>query len=394
MVEYPRTLPIESIVAKRSIFLFGPRQTGKSTLLRKAFPNALYLDLLSKDVENLITRTPEKIEQIARAERKNQIIIDEVQKAPSILNEVHRLIEMNKNTRFILTGSSTRKIHQAGTNMLGGRAKILDLFPITYQEFIQSGDTRPPLQTLIQWGGLPSVLNSSEPHELLEDYVRSYIYGEIKSETHVRSLDNYARFLDSVALMNTEQMNFSEIASDAQLPVQTVKNYFQILEDTLLGKFLPSYRRTQKRKAVATSKFYLFDIGIAHAILTRWEIKKGTPEYGKALEHLIWRELTSYMGYNGNQFDLFYWRTSTQKEEVDFIVQKRGTQTPICAIEVKAKSHIAEKDLKGLQAFSEEFPTIKKIVVSLEMNKRVDSNENEIWPVLEFLEALWKNRIF
>lgn len=394
MIQYPRSIPLVAIAEKRHFFLFGPRQTGKSTLLREVFPNALYIDLLSKNEEDLVTRSPEKIEQIAKAEGKTLIIIDEVQKTPFILNEVHRLIEKHKDFRFILTGSSTRKFHQAGTNMLGGRAKILDLFPITYEEFIQSGDPRDPIETLLQVGGLPSALNSAEPRDVLEDYVQGYVYGEIKSETHIKSLDNYARFLDSAALMNAEQMNFAEIASDANLPTQTVKNYFQILEDTLIGNLLQPYRKTKKRKAVATAKFYLFDIGITHAILSRWSIKQGTPEYGKAFEHLVWRELTSYIGYHGYQFDLFYWRTSSQKEEVDFIVQKKGEQSPICAIEVKAKKNIAEKEFKGLLAFAEDFPQVRKIVVSLESQKRIDSENNEVWPVKDFLAALWKNEIF
>jgi len=397
-VRYVRDIQLLQIAEKRSFFLFGPRQTGKSTLLKALFPSALYFDLLSKKTEELFTRSPEKLEQMAIASKTKQniiqIIIDEVPRAPHILNEVHRLIEEHKEFRFILTGSSTRKLHQARTNMLGGRASLLQLCPITFNEFVKSGDTRDPIQTLVQWGGLPPVLNSNQPKEILKDYIQGYIYGEIRSETNVRSLDNYARFLDSAALMNSEQINFSDIASDAQLPVQTVRNYFQILEDTLLGGLLPPYRRTKKRKAVTVPKFYLFDVGITNALLSRWEIKPGTPEYGNAFEQMLWRELTSYISYYGTDFELFYWRTKDQRNEVDFIVQQKGSRVPSCAIEVKAKNNILEKEQKGVLAFSEEFPKIRKIIVSFEPKKRITPSDLEIWPVVEFLAALWAGEIF
>ena len=175
-VRYVRDIQLLQIAEKRSFFLFGPRQTGKSTLLKALFPSALYFDLLSKKTEELFTRSPEKLEQMAIASKTKQniiqIIIDEVPRAPHILNEVHRLIEEHKEFRFILTGSSTRKLHQARTNMLGGRASLLQLCPITFNEFVKSGDTRDPIQTLVQWGGLPPVLNSNQPKEILKDYIQ------------------------------------------------------------------------------------------------------------------------------------------------------------------------------------------------------------------------------
>ncbi len=181
-------------------------------------------------------------------------------------------------------------------------------------------------------------------------------------------------------------------AAVAQLPVQTVKNYFQLLEDTLLGSLLPPYRKTIKRKAVATSKFYLFDPGVANVLLNRMTLKIGTPEYGKSFEHLVWRELSSYLGYHRSPFDLFYWRTSQQKEEVDFILHEKGSQGPALAIEVKSKRNVVQSDLRGLEIFAEEFPRVRKLVVSNESEKRLASGV-EIWPIAEFLTALWKKEL-
>jgi predicted AAA+ superfamily ATPase len=392
---YKRTLNLNQVIETKSLFLLGPRQTGKSTLIHSEVPAALFIDLLEADTFRTLLNRPELIREYIGAQKSKVITIDEIQKLPSLLDEVHRLIERDKTLRFILTGSSAKKLRRAGVNLLGGRARRLELHPITFSEFATETNTtvRESLLTLIQWGGLPSILTSKTPKEDLKDYVGTYLIEEIQAESHVRSLENFSKFLDASALVNTEQLNYSSLASDVGLPSKTVQEYFQLLDDTLIGKLLLPYRKTKNRKAMTSPKFYLFDVGVANAILGRWSLDQKTPEFGKAFEHLLWRELSSYISYMDSDIDIFYWRSSN-KFEVDFILQREGEKEPFCAIEVKAKSSINTKDFHGLLAFSEEFKNTRKIVISLETQLRKTTEGIEIWPAEQFLTELWKRSLF
>lgn len=390
---FQRTLNIKEVAENKSIFLFGPRQTGKSTLVRTTFPHCLMIDLLHSETFRALSANPERLREWVSAEHsktKNRIIVvDEIQKLPGLLDEIHSLMERDKELRFILTGSSARKLRRAGVNLLGGRARRLSLNPITSLEFLTDASQRNPLQTLVQWGGLPSILTSKTPSEDLEDYLGTYLREEIQAEAIVRSIESFSRFLNVAALVNAEQILFSNVASDSEVPARTVREYFQVLEDTLVGKLLPAFRQTKKRKAMGAAKFYFFDVGVANALLGRWSLKPGTPEYGKSLEHLVWRECESAISYFRIKTEISYWR-SLSKFEVDFIFLSEGAKTPFLAVEAKAKTSVGPHDLRGLLAFAEEYPKIRKVVVCLEPVRRNLENGIELWPAETFLTALWK----
>ncbi len=403
-----RCFNINKAIENKSIFLLGPRQTGKSTLIKKILSNALYLSLLHAQTYRLLAKNPEILKDWVKAHLQslshlrdvntpnkshNHVVavvaIDEIQKLPFLLDVVQELIEEHPHLRFVLTGSSARKLKKTGVNLLGGRARKYLLHPLTYNEFLPFANSQElqPFETLLQWGGLPSVVTAKSPKRELEDYGGLYLKEEIQAEAIVRSIGGFSRFIEVAALSNAEQILFSNIASDAEVPARTVREYFQVLEDTLVGKLLPAFQGTKTRKAMSAAKFYFFDVGLANALTYRFSLAKGTSEYGKAFEHLLWRELESAIHYFELDLEVQYWR-SLSKLEVDFIIYSLEKKEPILAIEAKAKSIISERDLKGLLAFSEEFSQIKKLVVSLEPRKRTLENEIEIWPVEEFLKNL------
>lgn len=394
---FPRSIPLRQVIEKRSVVLLGPRQTGKSTLLRQFAGISLYLDLLDNRTFRLLATHPEQLADLVRdtvlKHRKSTpviIFVDEIQKLPELLNEIHRLIELDKRLRFVLTGSSARKLRKQGTNLLGGRAWKQHLYPLTVREALAHPSKSISLSQLMKYGGLPSVLLSEDPEKDLEQYVGMYLKEEIQMEALTRSLTNFSRFLETAAISNAEQLVFNSVAGDAQLPTRTVQDYFAVLEDTLVGELLPAFQGTKKRKAMAASKFYFFDIGIAHALLNRWNLKAGTPEYGKAFEHLVYRELRSASGYGAIAGRLCYWR-SQSKQEVDFILD-RSNDKPL-AIEAKAKSHVLGKDLSGLRAFAEDFPRATKILVCEELLPRITEDNIHIVPLTNFVNSLWDGKL-
>lgn len=390
---YTRYLKLNEILERKSILLLGPRQTGKTTLISTLLSDATQINLLEGEFFNLLSAHPEKLREIVKASKTKKIVIDEIQKIPALLDEVHSLIEKDKTLRFLLTGSSARKLRIQGVNLLGGRARRLEMFPITYSEFLSHPTKRDPVSTLLQWGGIPSILESEEPIEDLKDYVGTYLKEEIQAEALVRSLQNFSRFLTIAATVNAEQVIYSNIASDSGLAASTVKEYFQILEDTLVGEQLLAFRATHKRKAMGSPKFYFFDVGVVNTLLGRFSLTQGSPEYGKCFEHLIWRELRSALGYLRSLAELSYWR-SLSKLEVDFIISESGQKNPLYAIEVKAKKSISTKDFKALNAFSEEYPQVRKMIICHEPIRRNTENSVEIWPVEDFLKALWNREFF
>ena len=372
---YSRILDLKSLLRHRSIFLFGARQTGKSTLLRSRFPEAVFFDLLEADTFRELSARPEYMRQTVPPGTK-LVVIDEVQKLPGILDEVHLMIERDKELRFILTGSSARKLKRGGANLLAGRAWLTHLHPLVFAE-IGSGR----LIERLNRGSLPAVLDSELPHEDLKAYVGTYLQEEIRAEGLTRSVENFSRFLEVAGACNGEQVNFTEVGSDAGVPPRTVREYFQILEDTLIAYLLPAYRKTVKRKPVATAKFYFFDIGVANTLLKRGEIVPGSDTFGRALEHLIFLELRAWLDYTRSDLPLTYWR-SRSRIEVDFVIGDK------IAIEVKGKPRVTRRDLKGLRALDEELQLKRKIVVCTEPRRREDDGI-EILPVEQFLEDLW-----
>jgi predicted AAA+ superfamily ATPase len=347
---YQRSVNIEETMKKRSILFLGPRQTGKSTLLRNLFPSALYINLLEGKtyfpLQNSSSFLQELVEMHLKKAGTPIVIIDEIQKIPELFDEVHNLIETYKELRFILTGSSARKLKRVGVNLLGGRAQLIRLYPITSHEIQTDRECSAKEYTsLLSTGGLPSILNSLEPFQELENYVGLYLREEIAAEALTRSVGSFARFLTTAASTNGEQVNYTSVSRDAQVPHRTIIEYYQILEDTFLGTLLPPFSGTKNRKAVTIPKFYFFDIGVANSLLGREHIKFGTPDYGRVLEHLVFCELTAWNSYHNAGYSLHYWRTGS-KLEVDFILQHKNGS--LIGIEVKGSGKVTPQDYKGL----------------------------------------------
>lgn len=383
MRHYKRLLDLRDDAKKKSLFLFSPRQTGKTTLLKETFPRSRFYNLLQSDVFLRLSQKPHLIREELPpkiAADAPPIIIDEIQKLPILLDEVHSMIE-DKGCRFILTGSSPRKLKRGSANLLGGRAWTRHLYPLTTHEI---GDY--DLNRLLNFGALPSIYESPDPDEDLAAYAGNYLQEEIQAEGAVRHVENFARFLKTAALVNTELLNFENVANDAQVPPRTVREYFLILQDTLIGTLLEPYRKTKARKAVSTAKFYFFDVGVCNFLAERRNVKPKTELFGKVLEHFIFTEMKACLDYAKDRRPLKFWRSRTGAE-VDFVI---GDDV---AIEVKASESVAEKHLKGIKFLNEEIKFKKNIVVSLDANPRIVQGI-EILPVREFLARLWGGEIF
>jgi predicted AAA+ superfamily ATPase len=374
-----RKLDVASVVAKKSCFLFGPRQCGKSSLVRKTLPDAHILDLLSGDTYTRLSRNPGYIEEICRDSRP--IVIDEIQKLPILLDEVHRLIE-TKGMKFLLTGSSARKLRKSGVNLLGGRARVRHLHPFSAAEL---GD-KFNLNYALNNGLIPGIWDSDDPEEDLAGYVSLYLEQEIMAEGATRNLPAFSRFLEVAALSNGEQINYQSISSDAQVPRSTIQEYFKILKDTLIATEVPVWKKGRSRKTVETSKFYLFDTGVTRRLQGRKSIVRGTPEYGYAFESWIMHELSAYLSACRRDSEISYWRTRTNLE-VDFIVNGE------IAIETKTTRNVVRDDLKGLRAIAEEGSFRQRIVVSDEpLEREVEGVLILPWKV--FIDRLWAGELF
>lgn len=377
---YHRKLQLAEIIATKSLFLVGPRMTGKSTLLREALPEALYLDLLDSDLFRRLSARPDYLRELVKNKSKT-VVIDEVQKLPEILDEVQRLIDQDKELRFALTGSSARKLKRGAANLLGGRALFLNLHPLVSPEI--GRETR--LLDRLNRGSLPAIIDSKYYERDLGAYVGVYLREEIQAEGLTRSIGNFGRVLETAALCNGQQVNFTQVGSDAQVPPRTVADYFQVFEDTLIGSILPSFRETKSRKAVAIPKFYFFDTGVARVLSRTGEIQKGSKAFGDAFEHLVYLEIKAYLDYSFSNARLSYWR-SESKIEVDFVVDNK------IAIEAKGTETVTSSHLKGLRALGEDFPNMQKIVVSMEPRPR-EVDGIRILPLDEFLKDLWSGNL-
>lgn len=376
---YTRLIDLK-FTANKSCFLFGPRQTGKSSLLKNCFPEASYIDLLKSDIYHRFSKSPQLLrEEVLVEDKSTLIIIDEIQRIPDLLNEVHLLIE--EGYRFILTGSSARKLRRGAANLLAGRARTRNLFPLVSHE-IDDFD----LLKVLNIGSIPSIYLSDEPLEDLDSYVGTYLREEISAEALTRGIQDFSNFLELAAIDNGELINFSNIASDVGLSANTIKNYYEILEDTLIGSLLPPYTKTIKRKAISKSKFYFFDIGVANFLAHRFTIKERSPLFGKCFEHFIYCELKAYLSYTKDKRRLRFWR-SKNGQEVDFII---GDEI---AIEVKSTQLVQRKHTKGLIAFSEEVTLEEKIIVSQDPKKRILDEGILVYPIQDFLDELWSGHL-
>ena len=372
---------ILQIINDESVFLFGARQTGKTTLLKKQFPNAIYFDLLQTDVLNRFRQRPALLrESLEQANDGALVIIDEIQQIPELLNEIHWLIT-NKQIRFILCGSSARKLKRQGVNTLGGRAVPQYLFPFVSCEIPDFNIDRA-----VNNGMIPRHYMKENPTSLLKAYVGVYLREEIQAESLVRNLTGFSRFLEIAAMTDGEMVNYLNIASDCGVSANTVKEYFQILEDTLVGYMIPAFTKKAKRKVVQSPRFYLFDVGVTNYLLGRTNLRRGTTDYGHAFEHIVIQELVAYLNYTDNPNKLSYWRTYTQVE-VDVILGDAKV-----AIEIKSVEEVLPKHLKGLKSFADEHPDCRRIIVSLDRFNRVVDGIEHIY-VYDFFKKLWSHDI-
>lgn len=380
MSSYPRQLNLPKLLKNKSFFLFGPRSTGKTTLIQEQLPNAQVYDLLDSETYARLLRRPKILEEELGTESK-VVVIDEIQKLPSLLDEVHRLIQKKKIT-FLLTGSSARKLKKGGANLLAGRAWEAQLMPLTSAEIPEFN-----LLKYLNRGGLPQVYDSKEPNEELESYVSTYLREEIQAESFTRNIQGFAEFLDLAALSNGEEINFERMSSDCQVSPSTLKNYFQILDDTLIGFQLKGFTKTKKRKAISRAKHFFFDIGVTNNLCKRGQIQAKSELFGKAFEHFIVLEARAYNSYFRKQMELTYWR-STSKMEVDLIIGGK------IAIEIKSTDLVQDKHLRGLRALMEEKMMSRYLVVSLDPRPRKTEDGIEIFGWKAFLADLWSGKLF
>jgi predicted AAA+ superfamily ATPase len=364
----------------QSIFFWGARQTGKSTLLKQLFSNALWFDLLLSDIYNRLLINPEYLRETILAQEKKLVIIDEIQRIPILLNEVHWLI-VNHDIQFILSGSSPRKIIRSGENLLGGRALRYELYPLTAHEIPNFN-----LLKALNNGLLPRHYLSENPKKMIAAYLGNYLQDEIVAEAKIRNVAVFSRFLHAAAFSHGEMVNYTSVAADCGVSATTIKEYFQILEDTMIGKFVPVYQKKAKRRVIKTPKFYFFDLGIVNHLLNRGKIEKGSDVFGHAFESFIYQELNAHKHYTGKEYLISYWRTASQLE-IDFVLGNHEV-----AIEVKSSDKISSKHLNGLNAFMEEYDVKKAIVVCNEPLPRLINNIH-VMPWQNFIQMLWDGKI-
>jgi len=378
-MEIQRQLQLVPLLAKKSFFLFGPRATGKTTLVRQQLAEkAFIIDLLDSRYFLRLSSNPHELESLIAARPADIYVIDEIQRIPELLNEIHRLIE-TRNLTFLLTGSSARKLRRGRANLLAGRVWNAGMFPLIYHE-IPDFD----LSRYLRYGGMPAVYLSAYPEEELDAYVNTYLKEEILAEWLIRRLPPFSRFLKTIALANSEMINFTKLANDCQVPPSTVTEYVGLLEDTLVGFLLPAWTESKKRKAIKTGKFYFFDPGITHMLAGTESLDRNSNLYGKSFEQFICMELRAYLSYRRKKLPLTYWR-SKSGHEVDFLI---GTRT---AIEVKASRKIGRNDFKGLNYLKEEGVFHNLILVSQDpVSTLTDSILTVPWQ--KFLSDLWKDK--
>lgn len=369
-----------------TFFLWGPRQTGKTTLLKHAYPGAVWIDLLKAEEYRRYVQNPEllRAELAERAPAGCHVVIDEVQKVPQLLDEVHWLHE-NRAFHFALCGSSARKVKRGQANLLGGRAIRYELFGLTAREI----GPACVLDRLLNHGYLPRMYESDRPQRLLNSYVADYLKEEVAAEGLVRNLPVFSEFLNIAALSDTELVNFSTIARDCGVSSHTIRGYFQILEDTLLGRWLPAYKKRPKRRLIGAPKFYFSDVGVVNHLARRGVVQPGSELYGKAFENWVFHELSAHNAYAEAFATLSYWRLASGIE-VDFIIHDMHV-----AIEAKASRRITDDHLRGLRHLVRDQPQVReRTVVCLEPKSRLTDDGIRILPAIEFCHRLERGDIF
>jgi len=336
--------------SNKSFFLFGPKGTGKTTWVKQTFPNAVYIDLLESRLFIDLLADPQRLENFIPTNFNNWVIIDEVQKIPELLNEVHRLIEKYKY-KFILTGSSARKLKRRGPNLLAGRALNYLMHPLTAIELGKDFN----LNHSLLYGQLPSVYVESNPKDYLESYIKTYLQEEILQEGLTRNLGVFSRFLEAASFSQASVLNVSEVSRECAVERKVVENYFVILEDLLLATRIPIFTKRAKRRLVAHPKFYFFDVGVYRTLRPMGPLDFPEEVKGISNESLFFQELNAINNYYGMGYKIYYWRTSNNLE-VDFVLYgERGLK----AFEIKRRGKISSSELRSLKAFLKDYPTSK-----------------------------------
>lgn len=361
----------------KSFFLFGPRGTGKTSWVKQNLPNSLYLDLLEAELYKDLLANPQRLEKIIPPNFAEWIVIDEVQKIPELLNEVHRLIE-KENYKFVLTGSSARSLRRRGVNLLAGRALTCHMHPLTAIELKQDFS----LERALLYGCLPAVFKEEKPQNYLTSYINTYLREEIQYEGLTRNLGNFTRFLESASFSQGAIVNFSAISRECSIPQKTVTGFFDILDDLLIGYRLPVFSKHTKRRLIAHPKFYYFDVGVYKAIRPKGPLDTYDMLDGLGLETLFLEELRAVNDYFELGFSLFYWHTS-DGQEVDFIVYgEKG----FFAFEIKHTRKPDLKDFRGLKAFHKDYP-MAKLYLLCNVTRREYHGNIEVIP---FVDALYE----
>ena len=379
-----RALDIEDLLEESSLFLFGPRMTGKTSyieneLQKKAIVSITFLD---GDTLEAFRLNPVLLRSMLGGRTEGFVIVDEVQLFPPVLLDIQHIMT-HSNIQFLLTGSSARRLKKSGSNLLGGRAGIVSMHPFVWKEI---RDRDPDLDSIFATGMLPKAFISKSYQIQLRNYVRGYLDNEIAAEGERRDLSVFSSFLSFAASENTELMNFSNVSRDIGMSADTIKEWYQILVDTFIGYYLRPYRKGSKRIPVNTSKFYFFDIGVARTVARMPVPSETMTEYGKMFENYIFMELKAYIDYGMTDDELYFWRTR-EGYEVDFVIENK------VAIEVKTSKNITGKELKGLREFMKENAVKDYIIVCRELFERKTDDGIRIMPWKLFLDSLWSGNI-
>jgi uncharacterized protein len=378
-----------------SFFLFGPRGSGKSTLLKSIFKNdAFWIDLLDDMLLDKYSLNPQELKQELQADSKKKtrwVVIDEVQKCPKLLNTVHQIIEdPSFNVLFALTGSSSRRLKQKGVNLLAGRAFVEHLFPFSHFELPESFD----LDTILRWGTLPKLWELKEDAEkadYLRAYSLTYIRTEIQEEQWVRKIDPFRRFIAVAAQMNGSLVNYANIARDVGVDPVTVQSYYEILEDTLMGFYLPAYNRSIRKQQRKAPKFYLFDCGIVRALqrVLNIDIAPQTYEYGKLFEQFVVLEVSRINHYLKRDYELSYLLTK-DNVEIDLIIDRPGEPTAL--VEIKSKQHVDDRDTHHLKSIAKDIDKAECFLLSQDSAPKVIDGVNAL-PWKQGLQTLFSHSL-
>jgi predicted AAA+ superfamily ATPase len=373
-----RIIPLKKVLDRKGVLLLGPRRTGKSAYIDHELKPDLMINLLEADTFRRFSARPELLRELVKPTMK-LIIIDEVQKLPMLMDEVHLMIE-RFNITFLLTGSSAKKLTKNYTHLMAGRLKRMQLKPFTTAEFKKFN-----FKKAVHTGTIPAFYFSDTPWEDLGDYVGLYLREEIQAEARIRKIENFSRFLEQAACCNTQIINFESVANDAQVPARTIREYYHLLEETLMGYFLTPMQSNGVRKAVSASKFYFFDIGVVNKLLNRKFVSPKSKEFGEIFEHFIMLEIKAYLDYFHSEVSMHYWRTK-DGSEIDFIIDEK------IGIEIKATKVSSNRDLKNFFRYDHIQPLEKMFLVSLDPFVREVSGV-QLWHARKFLHELWNHRI-